>query len=75
MGVFIGDAVEGPLEIVDVAGLGLPGVKVINVYNAGDYRPTYIRTSPIVAVLDKTETSLTFRTEGGVYLLERVLEN
>jgi hypothetical protein len=30
----------------------------------------YIRTSPVVKVVDVTETSVTFTTEGGVYLLE-----
>lgn len=30
----------------------------------------YLRTSPVIKVLDTTSTSVTFQTEGGVYLLE-----
>lgn len=30
----------------------------------------YLRTSPVVKVLDETENSLRFQTEGGIYLME-----
>lgn len=73
--VFSGDTTTGPLSIVEVIGAGKPGVKVINRNDDGDLELTYIRTSPIVEVLDKTDTTLTFRTEGGVYKLETVLGN
>lgn len=65
--VFSGDTVTGPLRIVNVT--DLPGVRVDS--NRG-FDITYIRTSPIVAVVDVTLTTLTFETEGGVYKLERV---
>jgi hypothetical protein len=68
--VLSGDSVMGPVSIVNV--IGKPGVKVFNTYSASDLAPTYIRTSPVVAVLDVTDTTITFRTEGGVYKLEKV---
>jgi len=60
-----GQAITGTLEVVDVA--GEPGIRVSHVWN-------YIRTSPIVKILDETSTTLTFETEGGVYTLERKSE-
>ena len=66
--VYAGDSVIGPAEVVNV--IGLPGIKVYN--HLGPTRDlTYLRTSPIVEVLDSTDTTITFRTEGGVYKLER----
>jgi hypothetical protein len=67
----VGDHVEGPLCIVDVADLGLPGVKVLK-RNVGTWDLHYIRTSPIVEVLDVSESGIVFRTEGGTYLLEKL---
>lgn len=68
--VFVGDSVTGPLSIVNV--IGKPGVKVFNDnYGGGDFELSYIRTSPVVEVLDATEAALTFRTEGGIYKLEK----
>lgn len=32
----------------------------------------YLRTSPIVKIVDATENSVTFETAGGVYKLERI---
>lgn len=32
----------------------------------------YLRTSPIVKIVDQNEISTTFETEGGVYLLEKI---
>lgn len=32
---------------------------------------SFLRTSPIVAITDTTETTTTFETEGGIYLLEQ----
>jgi hypothetical protein len=66
--VFQGDNVVGPANIVNV--IGKPGVKVFQ-RGGGGFDLTYIRTSPIVEVLDTTDTTITFRTEGGVYKLER----
>jgi hypothetical protein len=37
--------------------------------------PTYIRTSPVVAILDSSTTGVTFQTEGGVYQLEKLKED
>ncbi len=65
--VWAGDTIVGPLSIVNV--LGKPGVKVLNSRSVRDL--TYLRTSPIVKVLDVTEGTITFQTEGGVYKLER----
>jgi hypothetical protein len=65
--VYEGDTISGSLEIVDVKEKGKPGVRVTRFHR-------YIRTSPIVEVLDKTDTVITFKTEGGVYKLERLDE-
>ena len=65
--VYEGDTVVGPLSIVNV--LGKPGVKVLSDNPFRDI--TYLRTSPIVEVLDVTDTTITFKTEGGVYKLEK----
>lgn len=67
--VFQGDSIVGPASIVNV--IGKPGVKVFQ-RGCGSFDLTYIRTSPIVEVIDTTDTTITFRTEGGVYKLERV---
>ena len=68
--VYSGDTVTGPLEIVEI--IGKPGVKVLNANMRGPRDTAYIRTSPIVKVVDKTENTVTFETEGGVYKLEKV---
>jgi len=34
----------------------------------------FIRTSPVVKVVDETETSVVFQTMGGVYKLEKVVK-
>ena len=65
--VYEGDTVVGPLSIVNV--LGKPGVKVLSNNPTRDI--TYLRTSPIVEVVDVTDTTVTFRTEGGIYKLEK----
>jgi len=62
-----GDTMTGSLQIVNVKELGLPGVKV----NSRNYTD-YIRTSPIVKVLDATSDTITFETEGGFYKLEKL---
>jgi len=64
--VFVGESMIGPLSIVSVA--GKPGI-LVRCERTG-YK--YIRTSPVVEVLDATNNTLTFRTEGGVYKLERI---
>lgn len=58
-----GMSTTGHVRIVNV--LDKPGVLV---YGTRTY--DYIRTSPIVKVLDTTSHSLTFQTEGGEYRLE-----
>lgn len=65
--VYSGDSVVGPLSIVNV--LGKPGIKVLSSSVSRDI--TYLRTSPVVKVLDVTKDTITFQTEGGVYKLER----
>lgn len=47
-----------------------PELFAVSVSGPGMY--SYIRTSPIVKIVDATENSTTFETEGGVYKLERV---
>jgi hypothetical protein len=73
--VYEGDTVSGSLKLVEV--LGEPAIFVDN--SARDHfkfdAPKYIRTSPIVAILDNSETSVTFQTEGGVYKLEQLKES
>jgi hypothetical protein len=58
-----GQTVSGTLEIIGIQ--GNPAVRVTRSISA------YIRTSPIVKVLDKNETTITFETEGRVYKLEK----
>lgn len=67
--VYEGDTVRGPAEIVKI--VGKPGVKVWNDKAERISDLTYIRTSPIVKILDKTDTSIIFQTEGGIYKLEK----
>jgi len=66
--VSTGDFVVGPVTIFPVA--ESYGVRVWD--HASVYK--YIRTSPVVEVLDTTESAVTFRTEGGVYKLEQAVE-
>ena len=68
--VYAGDTVVGEIEIVDVKGTNLPGLRI-----QGHHYTNYLRTSPIVKVIDTTENSITFITEGGEYLLEKVNYN
>lgn len=63
--VVAGDRVRGTLSIVNI--VDKPGVKVVN----NDRGSDYIRTSPIVKVVDSTKDSITFQTEGGTYHLVR----
>jgi hypothetical protein len=70
--IYAGDTVTGDLEIVNVYGLDKPGVKVNNNNYHGGNDNRYIRTSPIVEVLDVSQTTITFQTEGGVYKLEKL---
>lgn len=62
--VSVGDSVTGYLEIVNVAKLGLPGVRVSRAFR-------YIRTSPIVKLVDVSQKVIVFKTEGGLYSLEK----
>lgn len=65
--VFVGNTVVGSPSIVEV--FGLPAVKV---WDDSLINDRYIRTSPIVEVVDTTDTTVTFKTEGGTYRLERM---
>lgn len=38
----------------------------------GDGFDSYLRTSPIVKIVDHDENSTTFETEGGIYKLEKI---
>ena len=73
--VSVGNSVEGIFRLIEVQ--GDPAVYVDNSAEEKDdfYSPTYIRTSPIVAILDCRNESVTFQTEGGVYQLERLKDN
>lgn len=68
--VIRGDSVIGLIEIVEVSDTRLPGLRI-----QGRAPWNYLRTSPIVKVIDSTENSITFHTEGGEYLLEKVNYN
>jgi hypothetical protein len=59
-----GEGVSGSLEVVDVQ--GDPALRVTRGLSR------YIRTSPIVKVLDQTQNGLTVETEGGIYKLEKL---
>lgn len=65
-GVYPGMHVTGDLLIVDVQ--GNPSVMVMQTYHR------YIRTSPIVKVIEVDGNSMTFETEGGIYLLEKIID-
>lgn len=73
--VEVGNSVEGRFKLVEVQ--GDPAVYVDNSAEEKDnfYSPSYIRTSPIVAILDSSEETVTFQTEGGVYQLEKLKES
>lgn len=63
--VYTGDTVVGSLDFVQVPTTEKVGVRVFRSFSQ------YIRTSPVVKVLDATEGTVTFQTEGGVYKIER----
>ena len=64
--------VEGPLSIVS-RNLRPHVVVDNNNYNGADYDSVrYIKTSPVVKVLDLTDGVLNFETEGGTYRLEKL---
>lgn len=65
--VLPGDAIVGSLEVIQVPTTEKPGIRV------QAHAPwNYMRTSPVERVVDATETSLTFETEGGVYQLVKL---
>lgn len=59
-----GKTQSGDLEIVDVE--GDPAIRVMRGLSA------YLRTSPIVQILDQTKDALIIETEGGIYRLEKL---
>lgn len=63
-----GDTVRGELQIVPV--LESYGIRV-----QGGSWSDYIRTSPVVKIVDQTDTAITFETEGGYYKLEVLSDN
>lgn len=67
--VFPGDYATGDLKIVDLD--GKYGV-LVDSGERSDLALGYIRTSPVKEVIDNSDTTITFRTNGGVYKLERV---
>jgi hypothetical protein len=69
--VFPGDYALGDLRIVDLD--GKYGV-LVDSGERSDLALGYIRTSPVKEVLDNTDTTITFRTNGGVYKLERITD-
>ena len=78
--IYEGDSVTGDLEIVATYGQVKPGdsddlkpgVRVVNDNYHGGNDNRYIRTSPVVKVVDQSENSVTFQTEGGIYKLEKL---
>lgn len=68
--VNVGQSATGDFYLVDIPedASGPAGTAVAiagNGYN-------YLRTSPVVKIMDFTETSTLFETEGGFYRLEKV---
>lgn len=73
--VNVGNFTTGSFRLMEL--LGKPAVFVDNSAKEG-YRyddPVFIRTSPVVAILDNSKTKITFQTEGGVYELEKLKES
>lgn len=70
--VFPGDYVVGDLDVVQL-GEDSYGLRVDS-GERSDLSLGYIRTSPVKEVLDSTHLSVTVRTGGGVYKLERVTD-
>lgn len=66
--VMDGDSVRGDLYIVPV--LESYGIRV-----HGNGFTDYIRTSPVVKIVDATESVINFETEGGYYKLEVLGDN
>ena len=65
--VIPGNKVFGTLSIVNVAGMGKPGVRVRNPLNPINY----LRTSPVLGVRRLEDGSLELDTESGTYLLKQ----
>jgi hypothetical protein len=68
--VDVGQFEVGTLNIVYYKNLP----KAVGVSITGSSFYGYLRTSPIVEVLDSTDSVITFKTKGGVYKLEKVLD-
>lgn len=60
---------EGPMTLMEFPLRETETVSQVAVMVAGNGFG-FIRTSPIVAIVEETETSISFETEGGYYLLE-----
>jgi len=63
----IGMYAEGDMTIVNV--LDKPGIRV-----KGPGRENYLRTSPVMFIINNDENSVRFETEGGIYLLTKLKE-
>lgn len=70
--VGVGESVKGKFAILERETF----VMVLADNSVGDKSrrddPTYIRTSPVVGIVDQSSTSVTFETEGGFYKLEKL---
>lgn len=67
--ISVGDSSVGTISIVQHIDSGLPRLHIQR--SPWDY----LLTSPIVRVKDKTEDSIIFETEGGIYKLEEVRQD
>lgn len=68
--VWPGDGVKGELSFVRIP--SMEEDQVFGVKVQGRSFRDYIRTSPVKAIVDTTNTSVTFQTEGGFYKLEAI---
>lgn len=73
--VFVGESVQGKFTLLEHNDAVMLLVDNSAADNTRFSDPTYIRTSPIVNIVDNTKTSVTFETEGGFYQIEKIEES
>lgn len=66
--VGVGQYENGSFSLMELTIKGAPGLVGALITGRGFH---YLRTSPIVKIVDQDENSTTFETEGGVYKVER----
>ena len=75
--VFTGDKIVGKLSMVDLFSKKdeMVGIMVDSGSRSdrSDWGMGYIRTSPVVKIIYSNEILVLFETQGGVYLLQKIL--